>query len=260
MRQLTMKFNVRYYLPYIPKRCRKTRYEEVSADIAFKIKSVTSKEAPIAFRLSDYHNTEEGTTEMRSYGKKLYKQYMLQGKYIEGHDEDEYKRYPMPFEYLQRIIHPYLTHSHEERNKEYVVKKYKDELDFYIIIDGNIWQSCNEPRYCIITFGLGHNHGGTGLFVKDCYNPNIPNEWYFSALDGDKAVAKANEIAQRRGDTNSVGTFEKMIEVLMPQKVKIKPLKEHGKGNDFHKQVESIVEHSESAVEAGLLTMMCALM
>ena len=94
-----------------------------------------------------------------------------------------------------------------------------------------MWTVTGEPRYVVNTFGLGHNHGGTGLFVEEYYNQNIAASNYFSALDGDKAVAYANKVAERRGDTNDVGKFEKMIEVLIPEAVTIRPEVEHGEGD-----------------------------
>lgn len=68
MNTIPIKLNVEYYLPYVPQRCRKVRYERVSEDIAFKVKSVTSEEAPIAFILSDFSHVEDGTTEMWKRG------------------------------------------------------------------------------------------------------------------------------------------------------------------------------------------------
>ena len=46
-----------YYEPYLPPRCRKLRYEHKEEDIKVSVPSVTSQEAPVAFRLSDYHHT-----------------------------------------------------------------------------------------------------------------------------------------------------------------------------------------------------------
>lgn len=261
MKEIRVKFNVMYYMPYIPKRCRKTRYAEVTEDITFKVKSITSDEAPIAFVLSDYHYyvTEE-TPIIRCYKKKLYKQYKVQGRFLNGHDDNDSKRYPQGIDWLvERCIHPYLTHDCEQRNKNYVVNTYKAEISRYILIDNEIWERCGEPRYEICTFGLGHNHGGTGLFVEMYYNPNISKDFYFSALDGDKAVAKANEVAQRRGDTEDVGTFKKMIEVVMPEMVKCKPMKEHGKGDKFINTLNTITENATSVGEAGMLCMLSAL-
>lgn len=115
--------------------------------------------------------------------------------------------------------------------------------------------------YCIVTFGLGHNHGGTGMFIDEFYNGNIPNTDYFNALDRDKTLQHADKVAAGRGDTNSVGTFAERcdIKVLLPEMVKRNPMKDHGTGNDFLNGLESIIRDADGAAEAGLLVMASAL-
>ena len=255
MRQLTIKINIMYYLPYVPEKCRKTRYEKIHEDVPFKVTDVTSEECPTAFVLSDYHHTNDKTEVIRCFKKKLYKRVTVLGRYLHNDEDNEY--YPVTTDYLHSCVHPWLTHHMAERDKAFVVKEYREELKRYIVIDGYLWERCGEPRYEIVTFGTGHNHGGTGLFVELHYNPNLPNEWYFNALDWQKAIDKANEVARRRGDTKNVGTFEKMIEVLMPEMVKCNPHKEHGDG--FHRTLNTITENSSSAGEAGLLCMAYAM-
>ena len=61
----------------------------------------------------------------------------------------------------------------------------------YLLVDGELYHCTSEPRYCIYTFGLGHNHGGTALSVDYRYNPNISKNRYFSALQGVEAVAES---------------------------------------------------------------------
>ena len=136
------------------------------------------------------------------------------------------------------------------------MKKYREEVKRYLLIDGAVWGESGEPRYVVNTFGLGHNHGGTGLFVEEFYNSNIANKNYFSALDGDAAVAYANKVAERRGDTNDVGKFEKMIEVLIPEAVTIRPLQEHGECDAFMNKIEAITEVAPDSTTAGLLAIM----
>ena len=235
---------IKYYHPYLPPRCRKYRYEEKEEEITLSVKSVASDEAPIAFKLSDYGHVSEKLTEIRCFKKKLYKKYR---RYIDGEWVVDVEA-PM----LNSMIHPYFSWNCEERTREYCVAGCKKEAERYIVIDGVIWERCGEPRYCVNTFGLGHNHGGTGLFVEEHYNINISNRNYFSAFDGKKAVEYANQVAARRGDTNDVGRFEEMIEVLMPECVKVKPIRQHGKGSKFINALNTITENSDSAAEAGL--------
>ena len=209
---------INYYEPYIPPRCRKTRYVEKTEEVTFKVRSVTSQEAPVAFRLSDYDHVFNNQTEIRYFKGKFWQQVnhrdIVSGGSLEQIGTDS----------LRSCIHP-LYYYGLDKTREYCINHYKDECKKLLVIDGKVWEQTGEPRYYVNTFGLGCNHGGTGLFVGHYYNPNIPNKNYFSALDGEKAVAYANEVAQRRGDTKDVGKFEKMIEVLMPECVKLKSSK-----------------------------------
>ena len=125
----------------------------------------------------------------------------------------------------------------------------------YILVDGELYGITSEPRYVINTFGLGHNHGGTGMFCEYHYNPNIGKSNYFSALEGEQAVAYANKVAAGRGDTKDVGKFEPFIIVHMPEIVRVKPNKQHHNGNEFINTMNKIIDNSGSSFEAGLLCM-----
>ena len=102
---------------------------------------------------------------------------------------------------------------------------------------------------------MTNQNRGTGLFVEYHYNPNISKNNYFSALEGDMAVAYANNVAAGRGDTNDVGKFEKMIVVHMPEIVKIRPQKQHGNGNKILNDLNDIVNGTGDKLTAGLLCM-----
>jgi hypothetical protein len=206
----------------------------------------------VAFRLSDYHHTSEQINEIRWWGGRLWRKstYRHTGGpelVVEHLKADD----------LARELRPSLPYGHS-KSRELCVKKYREEAKDYLVIDGMLWERVGEPRYVVTTFGLGHNHGGTGLFVETFYNQNIPASNYFSALDGDKAVAYANMVAERRGDTNDVGKFEKMIEVLIPEAVTIRPEKEHGDGDPFLNKINKITEAAPDATTAGLLAMAAA--
>ena len=248
MERIKIKIKTYYYEQYIPPRCRKPRFRKETGDIAVSVRSVSCDEAPIAFRLSDYSHKVENNTEIRFYKGKCYKRTMK--RYIDAREWYT----PVCCAEITSCLRPYMTYT-TDRTKEYCINAYRDEAKKHLFIDGEVWQQCGEPRYKINTFGLGHNHGGTGLFVDHNYNPNISSRNYFSALDGDKAVAYANEVARRRGDTKDVGKFEKMIEVLMPECVKVKPRKQHGDGDPFINKLKAICEPSSSALEAGLMVM-----
>ena len=94
------------------------------------------------------------------------------------------------------------------------------------------------------------------MFIQQWYNPNISKDCYFTALERDKAVAFAKEVALGRGDTKSVKEMGDGldIEVRMPEMVRRNPHEEHGDGNPFMKKLESLVRKSDYQTEAALLT------
>ena len=246
---VTIKEN--YYCAYIPSaRSQKYAFDEVEGEFKVNVVSLTANEAPVAFRLSDYSHESKGITEIRWYQGQLWCKFIQYncdtGEYEQAQAED-----------LPRIVSSVfgVPHGHA-RSREVLMKKYRDEAKRYLLIDGAVWGETGEPRYVVNTFGLGHNHGGTGLFVREYYNENIPASNYFSALDGDKAVSYANKVAERRGDTNDVGKFEKMIEVLIPEAVTIRPEAEHGDGDPFINKINAITEAAPDSTTAGLLAIM----
>lgn len=251
MKNHTIIVSERYYCAYIPSaRSQKYSFEEVRGEIKVSIPSVSDQEAPVAFRLSDYSHKEEKNTEIRWYQGRCYHRctYRHTGGdelHIEWLTEKDAKG-------EMRVTLPY-GHA---RSRELCIKEYRKAAKDLLLIDGYLWRVCGEPRYVIKTFGLGHNHGGTGMFVENWYNSNISRERYFSALEGDKAVAYANKVAERRGDTNDVGKFEKMIEVLIPEAVSIRPDAEHGEGDPFINKINAITEAAPDSTTAGLMAMM----
>ena len=115
--------------------------------------------------------------------------------------------------------------------------------------------------YMINTFGLGHNHGGTGFFITYGYNQNIGKENYFNAMERDEAITYGKKVAYNRGDTDSVDGIGKdtIIEVLMPELVKRNPQKEHGDGNQLLNSLRSLSDNTSNVAEAGLLTIAISL-
>ena len=94
--------------------------------------------------------------------------------------------------------------------------------EFYRVFDDKIWMTTNEPKYAIITFGLGNNHGGTSMFIEHHINPNIGEDNYFSALHYSDAVEYGKKVAAERGDTKSISSIGErcFIDVLMPEVIR----------------------------------------
>lgn len=70
-----------------------------------------------------------------------------------------------------------------------------------------------------MTFGMGHNHGGTSVFPHMPWNgEDLDQRGFVSALDHDEAVEAAIRVAEGRGDDKSVAPLRacSRIEVLIP--------------------------------------------
>lgn len=267
---------------YLPsKRFKNLRTRSVENNVRVEVKEPTESEFPIAFVVHDYQSVYDDATsysnfegrneykmfseEIRTYKGKLYTPVRItHGAAISLHFEN--------FNYIEQTIKnskPFYSSGNDftensiikETDIKEVIKLIKNEAREYVIFDGKVWKECGEPMYNITTFGLGHNHGGTGFFIDYNYNPNIRKENYFNALERDQAIAYGKQTALNRGDTKSVeGMGEHdIIEVLIPEMVKRKPGKEHGNGGQFLNCIEDIINNSDSVTEAGLLAMVATL-
>lgn len=268
-----------YEEKYLPnKRCRKLRERAVSKDVDIEVCEVTKEEFPVAFVIHDYESVYEGaksysdfegngdyrmfSEEIRTYNGKLYKPLRVTygtaiSTNFETLDTLKYK--------LQEQA-PYWKGG-EDYSEESIIKEsnFNEKMnsankraEVYIVCDGVIWETCGEPMYVINTFGLGHNHGGTGFFIEYFYNDNISAQNYFNALQREEAIAYGKKVALGRGDDKSVDGMgdHDIIEVKMPEMVKRCPQKDHGDGDPFLNGLESIISQSNSIGEAGLLTVL----
>lgn len=256
-----MKLNINYYYnqKFLPtKRHKKVRERQIKDVISVNISELTEDVFPIAFIVHDMKSIQEGMTsyedyksgkcdfrifseEIRAYKGKLYKPVRItHGATISTVFENE----SYVIHNLERIVCKkwYIDNDIEfsensvivEENKKEVRRMLRNSAKHYIYFDRKFWSVCGEPRYNIITFGLGHNHGGTGFFIKYEYNPNISSKNCFSALQRNEAIAYGKSVALNRGDTESVDEIGKYdnIEVVMPEMVKVNPTRGVAKSLD----------------------------
>ena len=157
---------------------------------------------------------------------------------------------------LRHSINWELSYMGKQFNsRERAMQFLEEKLNQYVMIDGVIYERTSEPRYAIITFGLGHNHGGTNYFIENFYNPNISKDNYFNALEFDKMKERAIEIAKNRGDTYDIPRIQESkvkIEVHDPSVIKCNPQQEHGFGNPLFNSLEAVIQGSPDIVTAGL--------
>lgn len=108
-------------------------------------------------------------------------------------------------------------------NRESVIASAQSIADNLLVVDGIMFKKVNEPLYEIMTFGLGHNHGGTSILITTTYD--CP-EYAFNALQYEAACKFGDKIASERGDTNYLPmgkNIENIIEVLIPEAVRLDP-------------------------------------
>ena len=291
-----MKFTVEYKYTenfWPTKRHKNLRIRKMQGRIDVKVKELTETEFPIAFIVhemksvcegmksyEDYENCESEfkmfAEEIRTYKGELRKPVRItHGVAISTLFRDhtyilENIEYSIRNSGLNKFdSYPYTDNKDEFTEKSIVVSDNKKEVEGYIknhiknyiYFGGKFWSVCKEPMYLINTFGLGHNHGGTCMFIENFYNPNISSDNYFNALQREEAIVYGKTVAARRGDTKYIDRIGKHenIEVIMPELVKANPKKEHGKGNEFHNMMESVIENSSSQGEAALVCMALAM-
>ena len=234
------------------------------------MKELSENEAPIAFVIKSHSWSEMDFTpidiEIRLYNGNLY-QIKKCSEVLSGGKGN------MPIEHLQydlRAGDSYCLENPKYDNKSSIIvssnfedlkKESYNKANKIFILNGCVWRQCGEPRYVVNTFGLGHNHGGSGMFVEQSYNGNISKNNYFTALQRKEAIEYADKIASARGDTNDVGKFYDTdnIIVLLPEAVKCNPLVGAGDGDPFINSVESMINKTDSAEEAKVLTMVMTL-
>ena len=222
-----MKVNtwIKYYESYIPARCRKPRYEEKEEFIDVEIEEVSKRKLKLAFNDKSY----EGKGKIYFYKNKLW--YKLTKYYYPQCDEHE-KDYNTPLGYLVywakngSEFFPRECWDGEYPDRDKIIERVNSDLvNNHIIVDGELYEVTSEPAYKIVCFGLGGNHGGTGLFVdypeESWANAGI--NYHYNALQTKEAMEDAKRTALGRGDTESLELFEDQeIKVYMPELVKLK--------------------------------------
>lgn len=246
-----------YTAQVVPPRCRKPRPERMTEKITVTVREVTAAEAPVAIigrgqRLGAKRHVHYAT-EYRWFGKKLYVRERIQ-RYSHGpirtQSAAQFVKDPYPFKYEKNDDHGYNTRA-EVRAE---ILGWARELLF---IDGERWTVIDEPRYEILTFGLGHNHGigwGTTLGGRNHFNQNVSRDRYFRCDQYEQAVAEATRIATARGDTKALPIAKQRptrYEILIPEAVRLNTRK-HGKGCAFINSIESMIEATSSPVAAAV--------
>lgn len=172
----------------IPPRARKPRDVERTLDLEVNIPMVSADEAPVGISFETKHFL---SGDYRVHDGKLYRQ-------------TEYTR-----ENAHEVFDNYYRGPSSDKGSEAAVAADMDErAGNYLIIDDDIWAPADEPIYTVNTFGMGSNHGGTSLSIDSLSRYKTEdgspvNDWVFPLDQREEAVAKALQVAEDRGDTQS---------------------------------------------------------
>lgn len=263
-----MKINttIKYEEQYLPtKRHRIPRIREVEEPVTVELREVNRSDVSVALIVSAHKHYIDGDGN-HQFGSRDTPYLAYNGElFTEKRDvfgvEDRGALTLHDFQAeIERRGNYYYSSARTGNGRDAILQSLNEFMNNHILVDGVIHERASEPRYVIVTFGLGYNHGGTGFFVEDRYNPNISKSAYFSALQRDEAIAYGKNVAARRGDTEDIDRIGCScdIKVLMPEMVRCNPAVEHDDGNPFLNSLESLVEASSDTLEAGLLVMAAA--
>lgn len=110
-------------------------------------------------------------------------------------------------------------------NRDDVIALYEKKSNDIILIGNGVYGVSGEPRYVVMTYGMGGNHSSTNLTVTSVYNDRVDYEAYFNAFDLEKAMEYGDETASDRGDTESLPVKlcreTQEIKVFIPEAVKV---------------------------------------
>lgn len=228
-----------YTLMETPPRCRKPRPVQKNGHTEVHVNELNAGQLPVAFVV--HHFDEEKV--VRFYDDKFFTVSIVS----DGNGQK--KR--LTVDALKRRLDCAARQSWNDSSVYDICDELQKIADGYIIIGDTVYEKIGEPRYCIYTFGLGYNHGGTSLSVDYHFNENIPSERYFPANEYEKAVDTAHDIALLRGDTESFSGLRnhEYIDVIDSKYVSCNP-KQHTDVNPFMVGLEKAMEGAESIEDA----------
>jgi hypothetical protein len=254
-----------YFEDVVPPRCRKARsvrFDDGEATI--EIKEISAQDAPVAIRANGsfiHRRNEAYMLEYRWWNGSLWSSVRIEGVEpngrTSGKDDWDFPAWPSvldlrdDYAYVDSYEFAIRCSAHEGRQH---VQEYLQEMaKSHILIDGVPYRPAGEPRYVVMTFGLGQNHGGTACMMDAWYNPNISKDRYFSLLDREKAIALATDIATKRGDTKNlpIKPHGPNWEILLPEAIQVNPDLEHGDGCPLLNTFDAVSQETGGSAVAG---------
>lgn len=173
----------------IPPRARKPRDVERELDLEVTVPIVAEEDAPVAI---SFEGDQFLPGEYRAFNGELYTN--------TGRDVSELK---------DVFVTGWRGASSDETTQYGVMMDMQTRANDYLVVGDEVWQKAEEPVYSVATYGMGGNHGSTGLHIESVarnrpQDDRAVSDWVFPLDQRDAAIAKAVEVAESRGDTESI--------------------------------------------------------
>lgn len=274
---MKIKINFSYTESIVPPKCRNARPVTFHDGVLnASIKEVTGAEAPVAI-IAEKAMTDELSpafkVEYRWHDGKLWTAVRMRCgselcSYTSGKQDWQHPELPDAIDMTVevslngagRLLGIY-NYRYFHQPKAAVVKELHKAIKDHLIIDGVFYRPEGEPRYVVMTFGFGNNHGGTSVSIDGGYNSNISKSRYFSLLERDKAIALGTQIATNRGDNESLPMriYGPTYQILIPEAIRVEPNKQHGDGCPLLNQFDAVSQASGGSPAVGLAVAMLAI-
>ena len=204
---------IKYYESYIPPRCRKPRYNEVTEVVTHNLRETTIDNVELAFSV-DYVDKFN----VYLYNNKLYKPAIFNANLWDNHKDITNALECLVYihlycsTYFAKTINWTPNFNYEDKsqyeNKPQIIKRIKKDLGNLLLIEGVLYEKCGLPYYYVTTFGWGNNNGGTALMLDFTKNykkvKKFRGDRGFTPYEYKQANKKAIEVATNRGDTEDV--------------------------------------------------------
>lgn len=247
---MIIKFPVKYIEEYYPtKRCKKARKHLKTEEVLITVPTITREDDfPIAFKVTNYETVyprvrdndalwelvQHGdqrkgiyfTETIRRFKKKLYKPVRHSyGSAIARSFENPQKRLIQEFTWYQNFCRHFANWNEPDVpfNQNSVVigndlaekiKEVNKKAKEFVVFKNILWEQVDEPLYTYTTFGLGHNHGGTGFFIEYGRRCHADRKIYWHANEREHAIKTAVKVAIGRGDTDYVDDIRKTKKMI----------------------------------------------
>jgi len=268
---MKVKIKFSYTEDEVPPGCRKSRHVHYdNGMLECQIPEISATEAPIAIIAMRNRGAifPSSTVEYRWHGGQLWTRYRVRDAQKSSHTcgKKDYNHPRIPA--TLNITTGWAGCKSNDAGLQYycykskrdITRELRAQMKDHLIIGGKFYRSAGEPRYVVMTFGLGQNHGGTAVMIDDHYNSNISKARYFTLLELDKAKALATDIATRRGDTRSlpIKPIGPRLKVLNNEAIRLNPKKQHGNGDPFMNELEALTEMGEDNTTTAVMAMVIA--